>query len=42
VAGKTYSMKPRKVPTVRTKYRRIVTEIPVPESIPILKRLRDL
>ncbi|NLY01990.1 MAG: aspartate aminotransferase family protein [Rhodopirellula sp.] len=30
----------RKVPQVRTKYRRIVTEIPVPESIPILQRLR--
>jgi len=32
---------PRKVPPVETKYRRIVTEIPVPESIPILKRLRQ-
>jgi len=32
---------PRKVPSVQTKYRRIVTEIPVPESIPILRRLRQ-
>ena len=31
---------PRKVPHVQTKYRRIVTEIPVPESVPILERLR--
>ena len=31
---------PRKVPTVETKYRRIVTEIPVPGSIPILENLR--
>ena len=33
-------LSPRKVPTVQTKYRRIVTEIPVPESIPILQKLR--
>ena len=31
---------PRKVPTVQTKFRRIATEIPVPESIPILQKLR--
>ncbi len=30
----------RKVPAVETKYRRIVTPIPVPESIPILEKLR--
>jgi len=40
VAGKTFSMRPRKVPKVKTKYRRIVTSIPVPESLPILKALR--
>ena len=40
MAGKTYSLKPKKVPIVRKKYRRIVTNIPVPESIPILKALR--
>ena len=31
----------RKVPLVSTKYRRIVTEIPVPESIPVLKKLQQ-
>ncbi len=31
---------PRKVPLVETTHRRIVTPIPVPESIPILERLR--
>ncbi len=32
---------PRPVPRVETAYRRIVTDIPVPESIPILERLRQ-
>jgi 4-aminobutyrate aminotransferase/(S)-3-amino-2-methylpropionate transaminase len=32
---------PRNVPQVNTKYRRIVTPIPAPESIPILQTLRD-
>ncbi len=32
---------PRKVPHVDTRYRRIQTEIPVPESIPVLQRLRQ-
>lgn len=36
----SYELTPRQVPTVQTKYRRIVTELPVPESIPILHRLR--
>jgi 4-aminobutyrate aminotransferase/(S)-3-amino-2-methylpropionate transaminase len=31
---------PRDVPHVQTRYRRIVTKIPVPESVPILERLR--
>ena len=31
---------PRVVPEVKTRYRRIKTSIPVPESIPILKQLR--
>lgn len=35
-----YELVPRKVPQVHTRHRRIVTEIPVPESIPILQRLR--
>lgn len=32
-------LQPKKVAAVSTKYRRIVTEIPVPESIPILQKL---
>jgi 4-aminobutyrate aminotransferase/(S)-3-amino-2-methylpropionate transaminase len=35
-----FELVPRKVPHVHSKHRRIVTEIPVPESIPILERLR--
>ena len=35
-----FELIPRKVPAVRTKYRQIVTEIPVPESIRILENLR--
>jgi 4-aminobutyrate aminotransferase/diaminobutyrate-pyruvate transaminase/4-aminobutyrate aminotransferase/(S)-3-amino-2-methylpropionate transaminase len=36
----TFDLTPHRVPRVETKYRRIVTEIPVPESLPILQRLR--
>ena len=36
----TTNLTPRKVPHVETKYRRIQTDIPVPESIPILQDLR--
>ncbi len=35
-----FDLTPRAVPRVETCYRRIVTPIPVPESIPILERLR--
>jgi len=38
--GKSYEMKPKKVPQVKTKYRTIKTAIPVPESIPVLEKLR--
>jgi 4-aminobutyrate aminotransferase/(S)-3-amino-2-methylpropionate transaminase len=34
-----YYHRPVKVPRIETKYRRIVTSLPVPESIPILKKL---
>jgi 4-aminobutyrate aminotransferase/diaminobutyrate-pyruvate transaminase/4-aminobutyrate aminotransferase/(S)-3-amino-2-methylpropionate transaminase len=34
-----YSLVPRSVPRVETPFRRIVTDIPVPESLPILERL---
>jgi 4-aminobutyrate aminotransferase/diaminobutyrate-pyruvate transaminase/4-aminobutyrate aminotransferase/(S)-3-amino-2-methylpropionate transaminase len=36
-----FELVPRNVPPVSSKYRRIVTPIPVPESIPILERLRQ-
>jgi len=35
------NMTPRKIPSVETKYRRIVTEIPVGASIPILEKLQQ-
>jgi 4-aminobutyrate aminotransferase/(S)-3-amino-2-methylpropionate transaminase len=40
--GKEYSLIPRTVERVETKYRRIVTDLPVPESLPILKTLHDI
>ena len=38
----SYSIEPKKVPRVETKHRKIVTDLPVPESIPLLKKLRSL
>lgn len=38
--AREYSLKPRRVPHVESKYRRIVTEIPAPESLPVLERLQ--
>ncbi|MBI3991380.1 MAG: aspartate aminotransferase family protein, partial [Candidatus Omnitrophica bacterium] len=38
--GKAFDLKPREVPKIRTKFRRIVTKIPVPESLPVLETLR--
>ncbi len=40
MAGRSYSLIPQSVPKVKTKYRRIVTKIPVPQSLPILRELR--
>jgi len=40
MAGGNYSLVPKEVKKVRTKHRRIVTEIPPRESIAILKKLR--
>ncbi|HMF30127.1 MAG TPA: aspartate aminotransferase family protein [Candidatus Lokiarchaeia archaeon] len=37
-----YSLEPKNVPLVETQYRCICTPIPVPESLPILERLREL
>ncbi|MHA1732615.1 MAG: aspartate aminotransferase family protein [Promethearchaeota archaeon] len=37
-----YSLEPRDIPAVETPNRRIRTQIPVPESIPVLRRLREV
>ena len=39
MAGKVYSLDPVAVPQVSTPYRRIVTPIPVPESLPLFEQL---
>ncbi len=39
--GKEFSIVPRQVARVETKYRRIVTEIPHPDSVPTLEKLRQ-
>ncbi len=38
--AKTFPLLPKNVSRVETRYRRIVTPIPVPESLPILEKLR--
>ncbi|MDH7602870.1 MAG: aminotransferase class III-fold pyridoxal phosphate-dependent enzyme, partial [Armatimonadota bacterium] len=40
MATKEFPLVPRDVEHIETKYRRIVTKIPVPESIPILEQMR--
>ena len=42
MATKEFPLVPKKVEPIETKYRRICTQIPVPESIETLERLRDL
>ena len=37
--AKEYNLVPKRVPRVETAYRRIATDFPVPESIPILQKL---
>src|SRR3954447_10755506 len=37
--AKEFDLTPKRVPRVETRYRRIVTDIPAPESIPTLERL---
>jgi 4-aminobutyrate aminotransferase / (S)-3-amino-2-methylpropionate transaminase / 5-aminovalerate transaminase len=37
--AREFTLQPRAVPRVETRYRRIVTDIPVPESLPALERL---
>jgi len=39
VAGLAFDLTPQDVPHVRTPYRRIITPIPVPESLPVLEQL---
>ena len=40
MAGRAYDLTPRDVPKVNTKYRRIRTKIPVPQSLEVLEELR--
>lgn len=40
MAGRVFPLEPRKVKPVETRYRRIVTPIPVPDSLPIMQQLR--
>ena len=42
MATKEFPLSPQSVPPVETAHRRIATEIPVPESIPTLTRLREM
>jgi 4-aminobutyrate aminotransferase / (S)-3-amino-2-methylpropionate transaminase / 5-aminovalerate transaminase len=39
--GKEFSITPRDVPPVETKFRRIATQIPHPDSLPTLEKLRQ-
>ena len=41
MAGHKYTLTPVDVPRVETRYRRIVTPLPVPESLPIFERLAE-
>ena len=38
--AREYPLVPKRVPRVETRFRRIVTEIPAPESIPVLEKLQ--
>ena len=42
MSGRDFSHKPIEVDKVSTKYRTIKTSIPVPESIPLLKKMYSL
>jgi 4-aminobutyrate aminotransferase/diaminobutyrate-pyruvate transaminase/4-aminobutyrate aminotransferase/(S)-3-amino-2-methylpropionate transaminase len=39
--AREFDLTPKRVPRVETAFRRIVTEFPVPESIPVLKKLEQ-
>ena len=40
--SRDYSLIPRPVARIKTKYRQIVTDLPVPESLPVLRTLHDI
>ncbi|MBM3812990.1 MAG: aspartate aminotransferase family protein [Acidimicrobiia bacterium] len=40
--AREYDLTPRRVPRLESRYRRIVTELPVPESIPVLETLHRM
>jgi 4-aminobutyrate aminotransferase/diaminobutyrate-pyruvate transaminase/4-aminobutyrate aminotransferase/(S)-3-amino-2-methylpropionate transaminase len=40
--SRTFALTPRAVPRIETAYRRITTDIPVPDSVPLLERLQAL
>jgi 4-aminobutyrate aminotransferase-like enzyme len=40
VPGKEFDLTPRDTPRVETRFRRIATRFPVPESLPVLEKLR--
>src|SRR5436853_4391861 len=39
--GKEFSFTPRKVPRIQTKYRRIISKLPHPDSVATLEKLRQ-
>src|SRR4051794_23805749 len=39
--AREYDLTPKRVPRVETRFRRIVTDLPVPESLPILEKLQS-
>ena len=39
--ARDYSITPKRVPRIETPFRRIVTEFPVPQSLPILAKLHE-
>jgi 4-aminobutyrate aminotransferase/(S)-3-amino-2-methylpropionate transaminase len=41
MSSSLFSLEPRTVPKINTKFRRIKTDLPVPESLPILMRLKE-
>lgn len=41
MAGDPFPLEPRDVEKVQTKYRKIATKLPVPESLPIIEQLRQ-